>query len=125
MKMRIKKYFLPCFLPVIAILCFVFLSNAFAAMEKVDEAVLAQTNASVTGGPVNGQIAGAENGGVNPETWQASETLNRDAVIFPSFGKTDVTSVDMNVNGQTTFQFYFGGSTSNVTGGITSVKPLH
>jgi len=49
MKMRIKKYFLPCFLPVIAILCFVLLVPAFADMKKVDEAELARANASVTG----------------------------------------------------------------------------
>ena len=46
--MRIKKYFLPCFLPVIAVLCFFFLSPAFADMKKVDEAELAAANASVT-----------------------------------------------------------------------------
>jgi len=49
MKMRIKKYFLPCFLPVIAVMCFLLLAPAFADMEKVDEAELAQVNASVTG----------------------------------------------------------------------------
>ena len=47
--MRIKKYFLPCFLPVIAVMCFLLLAPAFADMEKVDEAELAQVNASVTG----------------------------------------------------------------------------
>jgi hypothetical protein len=59
MKMRIKKYFLPCFLPVIAILCFVFLSPAFADMKKVDEADLARTNASVTGASVQDWNTGA------------------------------------------------------------------
>ena len=49
MKMRIKKYFLPCFLPVIAVLCFVLPAPAFADMKKVDEAELAGANASVTG----------------------------------------------------------------------------
>ena len=49
MKMRIKKYFLPCFLPVIAVLSFVLLAPAFADMKKVDEAELAKVNTSVTG----------------------------------------------------------------------------
>jgi hypothetical protein len=49
MKMRIKKYFRPCFLPVIVVLCFVLIAPAFAEMKKVDEAELARTNASVTG----------------------------------------------------------------------------
>ena len=48
MKMRIKKYFLPCFLPIITVLCFVLIAPAFADMKKVDEAELAQANASVT-----------------------------------------------------------------------------
>jgi len=121
--MRIKKDFLLFFLPVIAVLCFVFLSPAFAAMDKIDEAELARTNASVTGAPVNNQVAGVEKGVANQDTWQASENFNRDTVIFPSFGKTDGTSVNLNVIGQTTFQFYLGGSASNITGpGIYSVK---
>jgi hypothetical protein len=48
MKMRIKKYFLPCFLPIIAVLSFVLPAPAFADMKNVDEAELAQANASVT-----------------------------------------------------------------------------
>ena len=47
--MRIKKYFLPCFLPVIAVLCFFFLSPAFADMKKVDEAELASDKDSNAG----------------------------------------------------------------------------
>ena len=48
--MRIKKYFLPCFLPIIAVLCFLLLiAPAFADIEKVDDAELAQANVSVTG----------------------------------------------------------------------------
>jgi len=66
--MRIKKYFLPCFLPVIAVLYFVLLAPAFADMNKVDEAELARTNASVTGESVKDQIAGVEKGVVIPES---------------------------------------------------------
>ena len=51
MRMRIKKDFLPCFLPVIAVLCFVILAPAFAQFNKVNECELARTNASLTGEP--------------------------------------------------------------------------
>ena len=47
--MRIKQHLLPCFLPVIAVLCFVFLSPAFAYFQKVNECELARVNASLTG----------------------------------------------------------------------------
>jgi hypothetical protein len=50
MKMRIKKDFLLCFLPIIVVLCFVLLSPAFA-FKKVNECELARTNASLTGLP--------------------------------------------------------------------------
>ena len=126
MKMRIKKYFLLCFLPVITVLCFVLLAPpAFANMKKVDEADLAKANASVTGVSVKNQIVGVEKAVVNPETLQASENLDKgNAGFSPSLGKAEGTGVVMNIKGQTTFQFYLGQTTTNVTGGITSVKPL-
>ena len=43
-----------------AVLSFVLLAPAFADMEKVDEAELARTNASVTGASVKDQIVGVE-----------------------------------------------------------------
>ena len=52
MKVLIKQRLLPCFLPVIAVLFFVFLSPAFAEFKKVNECELARANASVTGQPV-------------------------------------------------------------------------
>jgi hypothetical protein len=119
--MRIKKDFLICFLPVIAALCFVLLSPAFADMKMVDDAELARTNASVTGASPNKQVAVAEKGVANPETWQASETLNKgDLGLSPNNRESII--LDLNIKGNKTFQFYFGGSTSNMTGGITSVK---
>jgi hypothetical protein len=51
MKVRIKKDFLPCFFPVIAVLLFVFISPAFAEFKKVNECELARANASLTGQP--------------------------------------------------------------------------
>ena len=49
--MRIKKDFLLYFLSIIAVLCFVLLSPAFAEFKKVNECELARTNASLTGMP--------------------------------------------------------------------------
>ena len=87
--MRMKKYFLTYFLSVIAVLCFVLPYPALADMKKVDEAELARTNASVTGGAsVQDQIVGVEKGAVNPETCQASENFHKDDVFSPSVSKT-------------------------------------
>ena len=49
--MRIKQHLLPCFLPVLAVLWFVFLSPAFADFRKINECELARLNASLTGLP--------------------------------------------------------------------------
>jgi len=57
MKMRIKKYFLPCFLPVIAIQCFVFLSPVFAEFKEVNECELARASASLTWQPTAATFA--------------------------------------------------------------------
>ena len=109
-------------IPVVAVLCFVLLVPAFAGMKKVDEAELSRTNASVTGAPVKDQNVGIEN--VLPETWQAIRTVDTgDAGFSPSLGKAEGTGVDTNINGQKTFQFFMGPTTTNLTGGITSVKP--
>ena len=122
--MRIKKYFLPCFLPVIAVLCFVFLSPAFADMKKVDEMELARTNVSVTGASVKDQSVGVEKGMAIPEKCQACENFDKNGAVFsPSMGKADVIGVDMNINGQGTLHFYRGETNMNMTGGITSVTP--
>ena len=99
----------------------VLVSPAFADMKKVDEGELARANASVTGASVKDQVAAVAKVEVNPETLQVSETLNKDAVFpTPSVSKT-TDSIGLNINGQPTFQFYYGGS-SSTTGGITSVK---
>ena len=50
-KVRIKQHLLPCFLPVIAVLCFVFFFPAFADFRKVNDCELARLNASLTGQP--------------------------------------------------------------------------
>ena len=122
--MRIKKYFLPCFWPVIAVLCFVFLSPAFAGMKKVDEVELARTNVSLTGTSVKDQNVGVEKGMVIPETCQTCENFDKnDAVFSPSVNRANWIGVDLNVSGQTTFKFYRGETNANMTGGIISVTP--
>jgi hypothetical protein len=121
MKMRIKKYFLPCFLPVIGVLCFVLIAPAFAEMKKVDEAELARTNASVTGASTPDQIAGVEKDVVNQETLKASGTNTGDAVFSPPVS-TESAFLILNVNGQETFKFGITRVNSTITGGITSVK---
>jgi len=121
--MRIKKDFILYFLLIIAALSFVFLYPAFADMKKVDESELARTNASVTGASVNNQVAGVEKGVANTETWKTSEIINKGDVVFsPSVNVQEITGLDLNIRGQKTFQFYFGGSNTAVTGGVTSVK---
>ena len=122
MKRIFSRLFPVVIISVIAVLCFVLLAPAFAGMKKVDEAELSRTNASVTGASIKDQIVGDEN--VRVETWQAIGTIDKgDAGFSLSLGKAEGTSVDMNINGQKTFQFYMGPSTTNMTGGITSVKP--
>jgi hypothetical protein len=122
MKMRIKKYFLPCFLPVIAVLCFVLLVPAFADMKKVDEAELAQANASVTGASIKEPVAGVDKNTVLQENDPRQKDTER--VFSPAVNKPMVaTSLNLNISGQETFNFYFGGSNSTITGpGITPVK---
>ena len=123
MKRIFSRSFPALIIPVIAVLCFVLLAPAFADMDKVDEAELARTNASVTGVSVKNQIVGVEKDVINPERLQVSETFNKDDGYSPSVSKAEGTGVNLNINGQTTFQFSFGPSTSNVTGGtITSFK---
>jgi len=123
MKMRIKKYFLPCFLPIIAVLSFVLIAPA-ADMEKVDDAELAQVNASVTGEAVPDQIVGVEKDAVSPETWKASGTNTGDAVFSPSVS-TESAFVSLNINGQETFKFGISGVTATVPAGVLSSAKFH
>ena len=111
------------FIPVIcAVLLFgaVLVSPAFADMKKVDETELAQANASVTGASVKEPIASVDKDAVRQETLVTFD--KRDAVFSPSVNK-EINRVSLNINGQETFNFYFGPSNMSITGGITSVKP--
>ena len=123
MKMRIKKYFLPCFLPVIAVLCFVLFAPAFAGMKKVDEADLAKANASVTGAPIKDTVADVDKDAVRQETLQAIGTVDKgDAGFSPSVSKGSK-SVDTYVSGHTASNVGFAGLNMITTGGITAAKP--
>ena len=111
---------------VCAVLLFgaVLVSPAFADKKKVDDADLAKMNASVTGEPVKVQSVVIEKDEDNPEILQSREreNLKTDIGSSPSVTKTtEPISQDYNINNQT-YQFSFGRSTLNITGGITSVK---
>jgi hypothetical protein len=113
MKMRIKKYFLPCFLPVITVLCFVLIAPAFADMKKVDEAELAEANASVTA--------------VSDKDWNASAvsaggTLNKTILdSSPSDSKASGFSLLPSL-GPETWTYMQGCPTCNGSGLITGSK---
>ena len=126
MKRIFSRLFPALIIPVIAVVCFVLLAPAFADMKKVTEAELARANASVKGAPVKDQIVGIEKDAVSPETCQACGTGTGNAGFSPSVSKAmERISLELNIKGQTTFQFSFGPWNSNMTGGITSVTPLH
>jgi hypothetical protein len=125
--MRFKKDLLPCFMSVIAVLCFVILAPVFADMKKIDETELARTNASVTGKSIKNRINCVEKNGVCEETKQ--DRVNTDkvaAVSYPAVINTTEAIIDksMNINGNEVFQFGMSGTYSNkVSGGIiTSVQ---
>jgi hypothetical protein len=119
-----KGYNGPSILCAVLLFGAVLVSPAFADMKKVDEAELARMNASVTGTPIK-DINCVEKDGICQEMKQDMVTsYQRASVYSPSVSNTtESTNLNLNINGQTTFQFYFGGANSNMTGGITSVKP--
>ena len=105
-----------------AVLLFVavLVSPAFADMKKVNEGELARTNASVTGAFVKDQVAGVDKDEVRRETEQTGSTFDNEAVgLSPA---ATVQGHGLNINGQETSNLYFGGSNSNMTGGIISIK---
>ena len=116
-----------------SILCAVLLFSAvlvypvFAGMGKVDDAELSQIKASVTGASVKKQINCVEKNGSCLETNQDRVTSDKVSVGSSQAVRNTATyneDLNLNINGQTTYQFHFIGN-SNVTGGITSVNPLH
>jgi hypothetical protein len=114
MKMRIKKYFLPCFLPVIAVLSFVLLAPAFADMKKVDEAELAGANASVTA---------ASDKDLNASAVSAGGTLNKTVLdsFYPPDSKASGFSLLPSL-GPETWTYMQGCPTCNGSGLITGSR---
>lgn len=121
-----KRYNGPSILCAVLMFGAVLVSPAFADMNKADEAEMAQIKASVTGAPIKKDLNCVEKDGICQEMNQDSITSNKGvAVSSPAVNKTTATepiSVDQNIGGQTTGQFYLGVSNSTMTGGITSVK---
>jgi len=123
--MRIKQHCLTFILLTIAFICFVFVSFAFAELKDVEEEELARTNVSVSGTPV----ATEESPDVkklveNPETLSSPDsTADTGLALSPQVKTTDAIGLNMHINGQETHKYYFGGSTTNLTGGITTVTP--
>ena len=114
-----------------SILCAVLLfgailvSPAFAGMGTVDDSELSQINASMTGASIKKQVNCVEKNGSCLEANQDRVTSDQVSVGSSQAVKSTATynnDVNMNINGQSTFQFHFGGS-STVTGGITTVIP--
>lgn len=93
-------------------------------MKKVDEGELARTNVSVTGIPAQDPTPYLNKDTVSQEiTRDGLSTMNKgnDAVSPPVNGM-DPIMLNLNIGGQTTFNFYFGGASSTRTGGITGVR---
>ena len=124
--MRLIKNLLRCLIPAVAVLSVVFLCPAFADMKKVDETELARTNASVSGESVKDRTASVEKGTARTDTEQTIGTLDKGTTVSSQFGsKANVMEsigLSLNIKGQETLKFYFGGSSSIVTGGATPAK---
>ena len=100
----------------------VLVSPAFADMKKVDETELAQANASVTGASIQEPVASVDKNTVLQENDPRQNGTER--VFPPAVNKAGEINLNLNIDGQTTFDFYRGQTTTNMTGpGITSVKP--
>ena len=112
--MRIKKYFLPCFLPVIAFLSFVLIASAFAEMKKVDEAELAGANASVTG---------ASDKDWNVSAVSAGGTLNKTTILDSSPPDSKASGFSLLPSlGPETWTYMQGCPTCNGSGLITGSR---
>jgi len=119
-----KGYIGPSILCAVLLFGAVLVSLAFANMDKVDDAELARTNASVTGTPPQ-HLNCVEKDGVCGETKQDYVTSDKGAIVSSSatsnININDVINLNLNIKGETTFQFYRGATTSTMTGGINSV----
>ena len=113
-----------------SVLCFILLfgailvSPAFAGMGAIDDAELSKINVS-TGAPVKKQFNCVEKNGSCLDNNQDRVITDNASSVLSQNVRNDATynnDVNMNINGQSTFQFHYSGS-SNVTGGIITVMP--
>jgi hypothetical protein len=119
---EMKGHYDPSIICAVLLFGTVLVSPAFADMKKVDETELAQANASVTGASIQEPVASVDKNTVlqeNDPRQNGTEHISSPAVNKPMVG----TGLNLNISGQETFNFYFGGSNSTVTGpGVTPVK---
>jgi hypothetical protein len=117
---EMKGHYEPSIICAVLLFGAVLVSPAFADMKKVDEAELARANASVTGA-IKEPVASVDKNTVLQESDPRQNGTER--VFSPAVNKAEVLSVDLNIGGQTTFQFYRGPTNSTITGpGITPAK---
>jgi hypothetical protein len=119
---EMKGHYKPSIICAVLLFGAVLVSPALADMKKVDETELARTNASVTGASIKEPIASVDKNTVLQENDPRQNGTER--VFSPAVNKaTEGINLNLNISGQETFNFYFGGSNSTVTGpGVTSVK---
>ena len=95
-------------------------------LKEVNEAELARTNASVTGTPLkhfNCVEKDGVCGGMNQDYVNSDKGANASSSFASNSNINDVINLNLNIKGDTTFQFYRGATNTNMIGGITSVTP--
>ena len=121
-----KGYIGPSVLCAVLLFGAVLLSPAFADMKEVSEAELARTNVSVTGTPLkhfNCVEKDGVCGGMNQDYVNSDKGANDSSSFASNSNINDVINLNLNIKGDTTFQFYRGATNTNMIGGITSVTP--
>ncbi len=119
-----KEHNSPSIICALLLLGAVLVSPAFAEMEKVDEAELAQTNASITGASVQNWIAGADNGAIRPDMVQPTGTMEEKGVAYSPVATKAMEGITLHLDqiGQEVFTFNFSGARSSTYGSITRVE---
>jgi hypothetical protein len=106
---EMKEHNAPSIICAVLLFGAVFVSPVFAERQKVDEAELARVKVAVTGASVKDPVADVDKDAVRKETEQAVST-------------TQELDLNLNIKGRETSNLYFGGSNSNMAGGIISIK---
>ena len=100
-------------------------SPASAEMKKVDEAELARTNAPMSGSAsIKNRNTDAKGNVIRVETEPAIIIADKGISPLSMSGQKAMEggSLNLNISGQETWQFNFGGFNANYYGGITGVK---